>query len=171
MVLFYKDRVGKRSHRLWWRLLCPLIKYTHVGVAVGDAHYWYSMEKGAYLTTNKAIHKMRTFDTCIFLGFVLADKETIIKSVPNYPPYRPIDLIKWGFVRNFKWFNYFGYKRPYFCNDMVCNVLNFYGIPIPNYGGQRIGKIRRWLYENNFVLWEGRYRKNNNCKGADGPSV
>ena len=171
VVLLYKDRSGKKSHRFLWRFLCPFIVYTHVGIAVGDAHYWFAMSKGSYLTTNKAIHKIRTFDTCLFLGFVEVNKEILKDSIPTYPPYRPIDLIKWGVARHFKVFNYFGCKRPKLCTDMVCNVLNFYNIPIPNYGGQRIGKIRRWLYENNFVLWEGRYRKDDNSKRTNGSSV
>tara|TARA_R100000664_G_scaffold9791_1_gene16302 strand:- start:40426 stop:40968 length:543 start_codon:yes stop_codon:yes gene_type:complete len=174
VVFFYKT---SKKEPLWARIafkvLAPRMTHTHAGISVGPCHYWFGVNKKyPYLTTNKAVHKIKKFDLFMYLGDVESSLEKVEQDLPRYDGnYSFFVLAKWGVVKHFKWLNYLGVKRPKTCADLVCDVLNKNGIPIPSYGGDSLNKIRRWLYENNFVLWEGRYRKDNDSKGTDASSV
>ena len=135
--MFYKKFYDtKLIDKCLWKIARPCMKYTHVGLAIGDAHFFFNKSNGSKVCSNKAVNKIKECDDLLFLGYVETDLKEIKEACPNYGPFTAFQGFCWGIVSNFKWFNYFGCKRVYFCNDVVCRVLNFYGIPIPDLGAK-----------------------------------
>ena len=152
------------------RLLISPAKWTHIGISVGQAHFFFTHTQGSVVTTNKAVFKLMKPHTLLFLPSVEITLEKLKEIMPKYPSYSRWDMFYYGLAR-FIPIKYVGYTRPKSCGDGACEVLNRLGIPVPAFDGYNIENIRRWLHENNFVLWESRYRQNNNSKGTDGPSI
>jgi hypothetical protein len=172
IVYFYNNLAhSKQWQNIGHRVLIGRAKWTHIGVSIGQAHFFFTHTQGSVVTTNKAVFKFMKPHTLLFLGNVDITIDRLRTIMPKYTPYSKWDMFLYGLVKFFPWVKHLGYTRPKLCGDGTCEVLNGIGIPIPPFDGYNLEKIRRWLHENNFVLWESRYRQNNNSKGTDGPSV
>ena len=137
IVNFYGGFGNLRWHKLF-KILFSSERFYHIGIRIGDTEVFTVPYKQPRV---------------LYLGHVNTTPDNLNDLIPeNFLPIHPAIICACIFLEH----TLFCPWVPKSCFSLVCVILNKLGIEVPLTSSPT--KIRRWLDENNFILWQGSSR-------------